>query len=97
MIITLLATSFPNAAEPTAVDLEFFETKVRPLLHEHCFSCHSAQAKSVKGGLRLDSRMAAIRGGESGAAVVVGATSYLVAAHEPDGTGLSRLLLESAA
>ena len=72
MIITLLATSFPNAAEPTPVDLEFFETKVRPLLHEHCFSCHSAQAKSVKGGLRLDSRIAAIRGGESGAAVVVG-------------------------
>ena len=31
-----------------------------------------------------------------GAAVVVNATSYLVAAHEPDGTGLSRLLLESA-
>jgi hypothetical protein len=56
MIITLLATSFPNAAEPTAADLEFFETKVRPILYEHCFSCHSAQAnhsaqaKSVKGG-----------------------------------------------
>lgn len=32
-----------------------------------------------------------------GSAVTVNATAYLVAAHEPDGTGLSRLLLESAA
>lgn len=32
-----------------------------------------------------------------GATVVVGAISYLVAAHEPDGTGISRLMLESAA
>ena len=31
-----------------------------------------------------------------GTTVVVGATTYLVAAHEPDGTGISRLLLESA-
>jgi hypothetical protein len=32
-----------------------------------------------------------------GAAVVVGAASYLVAEHQPDGTGISRLLLEAAA
>lgn len=32
-----------------------------------------------------------------GMPVVVGVISYLVAAHEPDGTGISRLLLESAA
>lgn len=31
-----------------------------------------------------------------GAAVLVGAVAYVVAAHEPDGTGISRLLLESA-
>lgn len=32
-----------------------------------------------------------------GTTVVVNSTSYLVAAHEPDGTGISRLLLEAAA
>ncbi len=32
-----------------------------------------------------------------GLALVIGATSYVVAAHEPDGTGVSRLLLERAA
>lgn len=31
-----------------------------------------------------------------GAAVVVGAANYIVAAHEPDGTGISRLVLEAA-
>ena len=31
-----------------------------------------------------------------GMTAVVGGTSYLVATHEPDGTGLSRLLLELA-
>lgn len=31
-----------------------------------------------------------------GATVVMGAVTYLVAAHEPDGLGVSRLLLESA-
>lgn len=31
-----------------------------------------------------------------GAAVLVGAVAYVVAAHEPDGTGVSRLLLEVA-
>ena len=47
--------------------LQFFESKIRPLLVEHCFSCHSASAKSVKGGLRLDSPAELRAGGDSGA------------------------------
>ncbi len=35
---------------------EFFERKVRPVLVEHCYECHSAGAKKIKGGLVLDSR-----------------------------------------
>ena len=49
--------------------IEKFEMKVRPLLAKSCFGCHTA---SAMGGLRLDSREALLRGGKSGAAVVVG-------------------------
>ncbi len=49
---------------------EYFEAKIRPLLIERCFKCH-ADSES-KGGLRLDSREAAFKGGESGAAIVDG-------------------------
>ena len=56
----------------TAEQLEFFETRIRPVLVEHCYSCHSAEAKEIKGSLRLDSRDALLTGGDSGAAVVTG-------------------------
>jgi hypothetical protein len=63
-----------RAVEPsfTAEQLEFFETKVRPLLVRECFECHSGTAKEVKGSLRLDSRAAVLHGGDSGQAIVVG-------------------------
>src|SRR5688500_15043359 len=51
-------------------DLEFFESKIRPVLAEHCIGCHGA--KKQKGGLRLDSRAAWAKGGDSGPAVVPG-------------------------
>jgi hypothetical protein len=59
------------ADEPKA-DAEFFEKKIRPVLIEHCYKCHSAQAEKLQGKLLLDSREAARKGGESGAAVVPG-------------------------
>ena len=49
--------------------VEFFESKVRPALVEHCYSCHSAGAKKAKGGLRLDTTEAIRQGGDSGPAV----------------------------
>ena len=55
-----------------AAELEFFEAKIRPVLVEHCYSCHSAEAKTtnkLKGGLLLDSRQGLLNGGDSGAAV----------------------------
>jgi mono/diheme cytochrome c family protein len=54
----------------TAEQLEFFETRIRPLLVERCFSCHSAKAEKLKAGLYMDSRAALLKGGESGAAIV---------------------------
>ncbi|MST00365.1 MAG: DUF1553 domain-containing protein [Pedosphaera sp.] len=59
------------AAEPSSEGLEFFEKKIRPILAEQCFECHSAE-KKVKGGLRLDSRDGWAKGGESGPAIVPG-------------------------
>lgn len=47
---------------------EFFENSVRPLLVNRCLKCHDAEKRS--GELRLDSRKAALTGGESGPVVV---------------------------
>ncbi|CAA9442077.1 MAG: FIG00929654: hypothetical protein, partial [uncultured Phycisphaerae bacterium] len=51
---------------------EFFETKVRPVLAEHCYKCHSAGAAKLKGGLALDDRDAVLRGGDRGPVLVPG-------------------------
>ena len=61
-------TTANASQELSAEDAAFFESKVRPLLVEHCFECHG-DAKQ-KGQLRLDSREAALVGGESGTAIV---------------------------
>src|SRR5687767_2794691 len=55
-------------AEP-AVDADFFEKKIRPVLVEHCYECHSSQSEKLKGKLLLDTREAVRKGGESGPAV----------------------------
>ncbi|MCI0461893.1 MAG: PSD1 and planctomycete cytochrome C domain-containing protein [Gemmataceae bacterium] len=71
-----------DGPEPTGAGLDFFEKKVRPVLAEHCYKCHSTQAKSPKGGLLLDSRAGLNKGGDSGPAVVAGkpAQSLLIKA-----------------
>ncbi|MFM8479035.1 MAG: PSD1 and planctomycete cytochrome C domain-containing protein [Planctomycetaceae bacterium] len=56
----------------TAADIEFFETKIRPVLVQHCYECHATEAKIVRGGLLLDSKAATLQGGDSGPAVVPG-------------------------
>lgn len=48
--------------------MQFFEQKIRPLLIEHCFECHSTTTET-NGGLVLDSREGIVRGGDHGAAV----------------------------
>ncbi|HLY12691.1 MAG TPA: DUF1553 domain-containing protein [Planctomycetota bacterium] len=53
-------------------DLEVFEKKIRPILTERCFACHSVKAEKLKGGLLLDSRDGALKGGDSGPAIVAG-------------------------
>jgi mono/diheme cytochrome c family protein len=67
-----LAPAAVRAAAPQfpAGQIEFFESKVRPVLAGTCQKCHGRL--NHKGGLRLDSRDAALKGGDSGAAVVPG-------------------------
>jgi cytochrome c553 len=72
-LILILATlvAAPALADPAGE--QFFEAKIRPLLVDQCYACHSAQAKKLKGGLHLDSREGAIKGGETGPALEPGA------------------------
>ncbi|MCA9179547.1 MAG: PSD1 domain-containing protein [Planctomycetales bacterium] len=60
------------SAPATPEKLEYFEKQVRPLLVEHCYECHSAKAKVVRGGLRVDSRRQLLTGGDSGPAIDLG-------------------------
>jgi len=52
--------------------IEFFENRIRPHLVQHCYDCHSAQAKKLKGGLRLDTRDSLMQGGDSGPVLIPG-------------------------
>jgi hypothetical protein len=68
--LLFLLLAVPARAESPDVDT-FFELKIRPVLVGTCFPCHGG--KKVSHGLRIDSRDALLKGGQSGAAVVPGA------------------------
>lgn len=96
-VAVLLPAVLPAAAiaddNPTGqsmtdpAQLEFFESRIRPVLIKSCYECHAADSKTVQGGLLLDSRAATLRGGDSGAAVVPG--------HPEDSLLLSALKYDS--
>src|SRR5205085_2340330 len=72
-LLFVCLSAVPTAAAEPAGDQpgeEFFERKIRPLLAQHCYSCHGRGQK--KGGLNLDSREGLLAGGESGAVAVPG-------------------------
>ncbi len=66
------APAAASARDAAPADVEFFEKKVRPVLVEHCYKCHSASSKTPKGGLRVDTRAALLAGGDGGPALVPG-------------------------
>jgi hypothetical protein len=70
------------ADNPTAEQLAFFEKKIRPVLADNCYKCHSAEADKLKGGLALDTRAGTRAGGDAGAVIVPGSAerSKLIAA-----------------
>ena len=72
VIVIIFAVCLPASALSAADGIDFFENKVRPVLVQHCYSCHSGKSKKLRGGLRLDSREAMLTGGESGPALAPG-------------------------
>ncbi len=58
-----------------------YAADIQPIFQKSCFPCHNAKNPKPKGGLRLDSLEAVLKGGEDGPAIVVGnsAKSPLVA------------------
>jgi len=68
--LALLASLRVVAADDPA-GIAFFEQKIRPVLVEHCYECHSAKAKKLKGGLYLDSKAGWQKGGDAGKPIIV--------------------------
>ena len=89
-LLTLVA-GVTFAQEPTEEQVKFFEQKIRPVLVQHCYSCHSVAAhemKKLQGRLFLDSAEGVLDGGESGAILIKGksAESPLLKALKYDGS-----------
>ena len=74
LLIGGLMSSTSLAAEKPATPegIAFFEKKIRPVLVDKCYQCHSAKAEKLRGNLFLDSRDGMRKGGDLGAAVVPG-------------------------
>ncbi len=68
--LILVSAGRTHAAKPEQDGAAFFEKKIRPVLIEHCYRCHSAEAANVKAGLFLDTRSGLRNGGDSGEIVV---------------------------
>ena len=72
-LVLVAPWSYAFEDEPTNLSpdaIQFFETKIRPVLAEKCYRCHSSDGQGVRGGLSVDNRDALLAGGESGPAVV---------------------------
>ena len=65
----LLPTGFTD--QPTGDQLAFFESKIRPLLVDRCYQCHSAESDELGGSLLLDSRRGLIVGGDTEPPIIV--------------------------
>ncbi len=75
--MTLTVMLAPLTVSAQQVD---YQRQIRPLLANHCFACHGADAEHREGGLRLDQRDSALKGGDDGAPAIV--------AGEPDESAL---------
>ncbi|MFT5465024.1 MAG: hypothetical protein ACI8UO_000110 [Verrucomicrobiales bacterium] len=76
---TILIISFVGLTAAAAAGDEispagraYFENRIRPVLVEKCFECHSATSKEIGGKLLLDSNAGLLKGGESGPALIAG-------------------------
>ena len=82
LIATLAISLFPCMSIPAHgqettpkfddEQIEFFESKVRPILVERCFECHGPDSKPIEGSFSVGSRKAIVSGGDTGAGIVPG-------------------------
>lgn len=63
MTVSLVQSSLSVAHGDDDARLEFFEKKIRPVLVEHCYACHSGAPDEVEAKLWLDSKEGWTRGG----------------------------------
>ncbi len=61
-----------DGADRERAGTDFFEKRIHPVLVERCYTCHSAQARKLKGNLLLDTRAGVLKGGDLGASIVPG-------------------------
>lgn len=69
LLIPELSAAKPR---PDQAGIDFFEKKIRPVLIQHCYECHSEDTKNLKGSLLLDSKQGTLKGGDSGVTLVPG-------------------------
>jgi hypothetical protein len=70
VLIVFHAALLPASVVAGNQGVEFFESKVRPILVQRCEKCHGP--KKQEGGLRLDQKSGWTRGGDQGTAIVPG-------------------------
>ena len=87
-LLTLLALVVSTVPTVTAddTDTDFFENRIRPVLAQHCYNCHSQRANTLQGGLFVDSLDGLLKGGDSGPALISGKAdeSLLISALKHD-------------
>jgi hypothetical protein len=71
-VLTILSTLCASTLWARADDAQFFESKIRPILVDSCYKCHSAQSKKLKANLLLDTKEGMLKGGDNGPAIVPG-------------------------
>lgn len=89
LAVTAAVVAMGEDIPVTPAQAAFFEARIRPVLVQKCYGCHSAGAEKVGGELLLDTREGIRRGGASGPAVVPGdlMASLLISAvrwHDPE-------------
>ena len=72
VLCVAITLSSVQAQQPTAAQIKFFETNIRPALVKYCYECHSVESGDSRGGLLVDTRQGLLQGGDAGPAIVPG-------------------------
>ncbi|HEX3720821.1 MAG TPA: PSD1 and planctomycete cytochrome C domain-containing protein [Verrucomicrobiae bacterium] len=71
-LLLATAVALSSHAAPSQTGTDFFENKIRPILVDNCYKCHSSKAEKLKGNLSVEFRESLLKGGENGPAIVPG-------------------------